>query len=282
MSLFENEKPEDIEATVDKLTSTKQEEKQETKEEEPLTYDKPIDKPVGKASYKKYKLRLKKGKGFDANRAVLFGSVLGMLAIIMFYQMVDQVSAGLGIILLFLGMSAFFPLGAIVGKFLLDPYTRCKIMRKMKGKNYALVHFVHKGGQRVDIKIKNLDDDVIIKKEDTKLWVLEEGGIYYITRDDSKILHSEIKGDNAVTSPQDVPMIFLDPETMLPLRFYKPKTASNPQHVGGTILGYINNQIAKNMFFQKQKQTIFNLIILVICFCNLAGLMMLYDALVGF
>ena len=246
------------------------------------THNKEIGKKVGKASHEQYSKKAKKGKGFDANRAIMFTSVLGMLAIIMFYQMVDKVSSGLGIILLFLGMAAFFPLGTIVGKFLLDPYIRCKILRKMRGKNYALVHFVYKGGQRIDIKIKNLDDDVVVTKDDTKIWVLEEGSIYYITRDDTKILHSQIEGHNVVTSPQDVPMVFLDPETMLPLRFYKPQTATNPQHVGATILGYINNQIAKNMFFQKQKQTIFNLIILVICFCNLGGLMMLYDALVGF
>lgn len=245
------------------------------------TTNKTINKRVGTQNYNELKNKINKKKALDINKTLMFLTVLGVMGIVFFYQMVDQVSPGLGMILLFLGMTGFLPLGLIVGKFLLDPYMRCKIYRKMKGKNYGLAYFVYKGGQRVDIKIKNMDSDVIVVQDETKIWVLEKGSIYYVDRDDNKILHSEIMGKNVVTTPQDVPIVFLDAETMLPLSFYKQKTETNPQQAGASLLGFVNNQIAKNMFFKKT-ETIFYLMILAMSFCNLAGLAMLYDALVGF
>lgn len=236
---------------------------------------------VGKMNYKSLMDKARNKKGIDVNKAVLFSTVLGIMAIIFFYQMVDTVSPGLGLILLFLGMTGFIPLGLIVGKFFLDPYMRCKMLRKMRGKNYGLAYFVYKGGQRVDIKIKNMDSDVIVVENSTKIWVLENGSIYYVDREDNKMFHAEIMGNNVVTTPQDVPIVFLDPDSMLPLSFYKRDTETNPQQAGASLLGFVNNQIAKNAFFKKT-DTIFYLLMLGISMANLAGLVMLYDALVGF
>jgi hypothetical protein len=67
---------------------------------------------------------------------------------------------------------------------------------------------------------------------------------------------------------------------MLPLQFHMPKTISNPQQVGATTLGYINNQIAKNLFFKKSMQT-FYVIMLALQAVNVCGIIILYDALVG-
>lgn len=238
-------------------------------------------KNVETASYKQYAEKIKDGHVIDLNKAILFGSVLGIMAIVMFYQMVSTVSPSLGVVLLFLGMAGFLPLGIIIGKFLLDPYIRCKLLRKMRQKNYGMVYFVYKGGQRVDIKIKNLDSDVVVVEDETKIWVLEKGSIYYVTREDEKIFHSTIKGKNVVTTPQDVPVVFLDAESMLPLNFNKRETETNPQQAGASLLGYVQNQIAKNNFF-KHTDTFFYLMVIGLCFANFVGMVMMYDALVGF
>jgi len=245
------------------------------------TLNEEIGRKVGKQSYDELEKSISKKKAVDINRAIMFGTVLGIMAIIFFYQMVDNLSPGLGLVLLILGMTGFLPLGLICGKFFLDPYMRCKMLRKMRGKNYGLAYFVYKGGQRIDIKIKNMDSDVIVIQDETKIWVLEKGSIYYVDRDDNKVLHAEIMGKNVVTSPQDVPIVFLDAESMLPLSFYKQETETNPQQAGASLLGFVNNQIAKNMFFKKT-ETIFYMMLLAMNFATIAGIGMLYDALVGF
>jgi hypothetical protein len=200
------------------------------------------------------------------------------MGVIFLYQMVAEASMALALVLMLFGMLCFLPLGLLLGKLFLDPYVRCKVLRRVRGKNYGMVYFVHKGGQRVDIRIKNLDDDVVV--QGTKLWVLENGGIYYSDVEDNLLRHVKIPSDAVVTSPNNVPILFLDPESMLPLRFHETKTKSNPQQVGATTLGYINNQIAKNLFFKRSMQT-FYLIMLVLQAVNITGLIVLYDALVG-
>jgi hypothetical protein len=209
---------------------------------------------------------------------LLYFLVFGILIIVFFSQELDAVNPVMQWVMVIFGMMAFLPLGLLIGKLFLDPYVRCKVLRRMGNRNFGLVHLIHKGGKKIEIRIKNLTDDVII--QGTKLWVLEDGGIYYSDRNDSMILHATMNTDSFVTSPNNVPMLFLDADTMLPLRFYKPETISNPQQVGATVLGYINNQIAKNLFFKKS-MTMFYVILLVLQVLNFVGLIVLYDELVG-
>jgi hypothetical protein len=234
-----------------------------------------VDKQRLEKTHRRIKFSVKK-KYLDWNKGLLYLSMLGIMGIIFLYQMVDKVSPVYALVLMLFGMLCFMPLGVLIGKFMLDPYVRCKLMRRMRGKNYGMVYFVHKGGTRVDIRIKNLDDDVIV--HGTKLWVLESGGIYYLDRDDVLIRHAIIEPQNVVTSPNNVPILFLDHESMLPLRFWETATKSNPQQVGATTLGYINNQIAKNLFFKRSMQT-FYLIILALESICVVGLIMIYDAI---
>jgi hypothetical protein len=262
-------------------------------EEKPV--EKPVEKPKPKqpeempvetvekakkiVKKKKLKLKKKERRG-DQGRSLLYLTVLGIIAIILFTEYVEQVNPVFSWIIILFGMMAFLPLGLLLGKLFLDPYVRCKIMRRMGNRNYGVVHFIQKGGKRIELRIKNLTDDVIV--QGTKLWVLEDAGIYYSDRNDDIIFHSKISPENFITSPNNVPMLFLDVETMLPLRFHKPDTKwlTNPQQVGATTLGYINNQIAKNLFFKKS-MTMFYLIILVLQVVNIVGLIILYDELVG-
>lgn len=211
-------------------------------------------------------------------RVSMFVSIFGIMVIIFIYQMVSEVSLVFAAVLMLFGMTAFLPIGFILGYLLLDPYMRCKMKRRMRGKNYAVVNFVHKGGKRIDVRIKDLDDDVVV--QGTKLWILDKDGIYYIDKDDNKIFHKTIEPDSMITRPNNVPELFLDAETMKPLAFQKTTTASTPQQVGAILLGYVNNQIAKNLFFKKT-MTMFWIISLGINACTLVGLIILYDELVG-
>jgi hypothetical protein len=175
--------------------------------------------------------------------------------------MIAEVSSGLAVLLWLFGMMCFFPLGIVLGWLFLDPFMRCKIMRRMRHKNYGIVNLVHKGGKRITTRIKNFDDDVIV--HDTKLWLIDDEGIYYVDIDGNKIKHAEITSDNIATLPSNIPSLFLDPETMIPLTFHKTDSKTNPQVAGATLLGYVNNQIAKNLFFKKQ-MTMFYIIIIAI------------------
>jgi len=272
----------DIHKILDKKTTVEEEpvETEVVEDFKPLPVEKIKDEQT-KNKVKKLKLRAKRKaekNPFNWNRGLLFLCMLGIMGIIFFYQMTAEVSMSIALVLMLFGMLCFLPLGLLFGKLFLDPYVRCKVLRRVRGKNYGMVYFVHKGGQRVDIRIKNLDDDVVV--QGTKLWVLEKAGIYYTDIDDAYIKHATISDASIVTSPNNVPILFLDAESMLPLRFFETKTKSNPQQVGATTLGYVNNQIAKNLFFKRSMQT-FYVLMLVLQAINITGLIMLYDALVG-
>jgi hypothetical protein len=225
----------------------------------------------------KIKIQRKEKEPFDMNRGLLYLLVFGILIVIFFSQELTKINPVMSWVMIIFGMMAFLPAGILMGKFLLDPFMRCKIYRRVGNRNFGMVHLVQKGGKKIEIRIKNLTDDVII--QGTKLWVLEDGGIYYCDRNDNMMLHARFDSKSLVTSPNNIPMLFLDADTMLPLRFYKYETKSNPQQVGATVLGYINNQIAKNLFF-KRSMTFFYIIILVLQCINVVGIIVLYQALV--
>jgi len=242
-----------------------------------IKVEKPKGEKLSDKQVKKLRLRLKK-RSVDYTKIVVFTSVLGIIGIVFFYQMIEKVNPMLAVILALFGMLCFLPLGVIVGWLFMDPYMRCKLMRRFRGKNYGIVNFVHKGGNRIDQRIKNLDDDVVV--QGTKLWVLHNSGIYYVDKENNKVLSSEVDPKAMVTLPNNVPMLSLDAESMLPLRYHEEKTKTNPQQVGAVALGYINNQIAKNLFFKKQ-MTFFYVTILALQAMNICGLIILYDELVG-
>jgi hypothetical protein len=212
-------------------------------------------------------------EGINWTRAGLYLSALAMIGIIFFSQMAGELNPAFILLIWLFGMLCFLPLGVILGWFFLDPYMRCKLMRRMRGRNYGIVNFLHKGGQRIVSKIKDLDDDVIV--ENGRMWILNREGIHYLNVDGQQILHKEIKTENIKTLPANVPCLFLDPETMNPITFLKTETQTNPQEAGSIVLGYINNQIMKNKLFKKT-QTIFYILIIVIVIVNLVLSLQLY------
>lgn len=183
------------------------------------------------------------------NRILLYLSVMGIVCIVIIPQYVNELSPVLTLLMWLFGMACFLPVGAILGWLFFNVETRCKIMRRMRGKDYGIVNFVHKGGKRITSRIKDFGEDIIV--QDTRMWIIDANGVYYLDRDRNKIMHARIKSQDIITLPSNIPSLYLDAETMIPLKFHKEKSKSNPQQAGATILGHISNQIAKNLFFKK-------------------------------
>lgn len=216
----------------------------------------PVDKPVKDKSANRTMVQYTPPKiGINWNRALLLLVALSIIGIIFFSQMVTAISPALLILLWLFGMMCFLPLGVIMGWLFLDQYMRCKIMRRFRHKNYGIINFLHPGGKRITSKIKNLDDDVII--DGTRMWLLRGEGVYYQDKDTGYVKHASISAENVVTLPSNVPELFLDTSTMLPLTFGKTMSQSNPQQAGAVISGHIQNQIAKNLFFKRNIQLFF-------------------------
>lgn len=205
-------------------------------------------------------------QGINWTRAGLYLCALGMVGIIFFSQMASEINPVFVILIWLFGMMCFLPLGFIGGWLFLDTYMRCKLYRRFRGKNYGIVNFLHKGGQRIVTRIKNLDDDVII--EGGKMWLLDKEGIHYLDKNNEKQLWKKIDVEHIKTLPANVPCLFLDPETMTPIKFVDQPSKTNPQQAGAIVLGYINNQIQKNAMFKKNA-TIFYIIIIAVTVVNL-------------
>ncbi|MDH7506274.1 MAG: hypothetical protein QHH15_00600 [Candidatus Thermoplasmatota archaeon] len=192
-------------------------------------------------------------------RVVLYLTVLGIIGIIFFTQYLVPSPTFLLLTWLF-GMMCFLPLGLVLGWLFLNIEVRVLIYRKMRGKNYGIVHFVHRGGQRMVTRIKDFDNDVII--QDTKMWILKNEGIYYMDKNRNLVMHAAIHSHHIKTLPANIPVLYLDADTMIPLTFHKVESQSNPQQVGSTILGYIYNQFAKSLFMKRGLQIFFIILII--------------------
>lgn len=198
--------------------------------------------------------------GLNWTRAGLYLTALAIIGIIFFSQMANDINPAFVLLIWLFGMLCFLPLGFIGGWLFLDPYMRCKLMRRFRGRNYGIINFLHKGGQRIVTRIKNLDDDVIVSEG--RLWLIDKEGIHYISKDGEKVLHKVINPENVKTLPANVPCLFLDPESMIPIKFIDTPTKTNPQQAGAVVQGYINNQVLKNAMFKKGGTIIYIIIMI--------------------
>lgn len=173
------------------------------------------------------------------------------------------------IIIILLGTSLFLPIGMILGWAMLDPFMRCKIMRKISAgrRNYGIVNFVAKG-KKIISKIKNFDEDLIWIKN--KCWVLSKSGIYQIDKTGERINENiELDPDAVLTVTETVPTIFIDLTSLEPLSFREyGREPIAPEEMGSFLKGWIDNQMAKIMFL---KRTIDFYFIIVIISCLAAA-----------
>jgi hypothetical protein len=166
------------------------------------------------------------------------------------------------LITLMLGSMMFLPVGMIIGWALLDPYVRCKILRKASRKNYGVINFVGKG-QKIVSKIKNFDQALIWKKNET--WVITKEHVYQLSKDgDSIVEKAKIDPESIVTLIDTVPCLFVDLDSMQPLSLARDRREGiNPLELGSSLKAWVDNQLAKAMFLKKTMD-IYLLIILVV------------------
>lgn len=172
-------------------------------------------------------------------------------------------------LIILLGSFMFLPAGMIIGWATLDPYMRCKILRRISKRNYGIVNFVGKGNKMVS-KIKNFDDALVWKKN--KVWVITKEHIYQLTKQgDSIVDKHEIEPDNIISLIETVPVMFVDLDSMQPLSLAKEgREAINPEELGATLKSWADNQLAKAMMLKKTFDMYF--IIIIICVIASAGL----------
>lgn len=166
------------------------------------------------------------------------------------------------IIVLLLGSSMFLPAGMILGWAVLDPYVRCKILRKVSKKNYGVINFVGKG-QKIVSKIKNFDLALVWKKNET--WVITKEHVYQLSKDgDSIVEKAKIDPESIVTLIDTVPVLFVDLDSMQPLSLARDRREGiNPLELGATLKAWVDNQLAKAMFLKKTMDIYLIIIIIV-------------------
>lgn len=171
-------------------------------------------------------------------------------------------------IIILIGVTLFLPIGMIIGWMVMDPFMRCKIMRKATKKNWGVINFVAKG-KKIISRIKNLDNDLIWIKN--KCWAVTKEGIYELDKSGDRLVNSETKvidADSVITITETVPVMFVDMNSMQPLTFqYEGREGISPAELGSSLKGWVDNQLAKVMFLKKTMDTYFIIVIL----CSLVG-----------
>lgn len=226
---------------------------------------------------KKIRIRFAKGERRKERKRIMGGEkepivdkqkmVLGVFAVSVFFLfMLYSYSPGndaLMAIILIVGATLFIPIGMVIGWMLLDPYNRCKIMRKMtRGrKNYGIVNFVGKANKIVS-KIKNFDEDLIWIGN--RCWVLAKCKIKEITKNGEELTEgSVIDPTKILAMSETIPILFIDLTSMEPLSFTSEgREKVSPEEIGSFMKGWIDNQMAKIMFLKKTLDIYFIIVII--------------------
>ncbi len=166
------------------------------------------------------------------------------------------------LIVILLGSMMFLPVGMLVGWALLDPYVRCKILRKASKKNFGIINFVGKG-QKIVSKIKNFDNALIWKRNES--WVITKEHVYQLSKDGDTIVEkAKINPESIVTLIDTVPVLFVDLDSMQPLSLARDRREGiNPLELGSTLKAWVDNQLAKAMFLKKTMDMYLVIIIIV-------------------
>jgi len=191
---------------------------------------------------------------------VIAFTIIGLMFVVSMQYIVDDEWVIALIILL--GSMMFLPFGMILGWAMLDPYVRCKILRKTTKRNYGIINFVGKG-QKIVSKVKNFDNTVVWKKNEA--WVITKEHVYQLTKDGDTIVEKhKIDPESIVTLIDTVPVLYVDIDSMQPLSLARDRREGiNPQELGATLKAWVDNQLAKSMFLKKTMDAYF--IIIIVC-----------------
>ena len=243
--------------------------------QEDLKMDHDLVKKIltGQAKIKRKEKRMIENKEFEGTKLrnnMFMGFAVMGLFFIMFLYMYMKLD-WMFIIVLLLGSMMFLPVGMVLGWAVLDPYVRCKILRKMTRKNYGIINFVGKG-QKLISKIKNFEQALVWKKNE--VWIISEEFVYQLTKDgDSIVEKGKINPESIVTLIDTVPVMFVDVDSMQPLTLARDRREGiNPLELGATLKSWVDNQLAKAMFL---KQT-YNIYFVIIIGCSIGAILFGY------
>ena len=268
----------DVEKKLKKINEILKKTSEERKVEEKKRGRPPKEKKiVEKATEKDIKIIEKNltQKPKDSFRSALYLAVFSFVCIIAIMQI--PTPPAIKLIVALLGTLFFIPIGLFFGMMVGNPYIRCRILRRMRRGDYAIVNFIQKDGRHIDTKIKNLEEDVVI--HGSRLWIIQRRKIYSVDADGSKVFQAKIDPEGVYTIA-DVPVVFLDVENMFPVTFHREEQENiDPQQAGATLLGWVNNQITKRG--KSLRDVMFIVINIALSVMNLVILYQLYDKLVG-
>ena len=198
-------------------------------------------------------------------------ALIGLAFVFFLYQTSSSANSWVVIVVIMLGSMMFLPAGMILGWAILDPYVRCKLLRRMTKRNYGIVNFVGKGNKMVS-KIKNFDDALIWIKN--KVWVITREQIYQLTKQGDDIVEgNHIEPDNIISLIETVPVLFVDMDSMQPLSLAREgREAINPEELGSTLKSWADNQLAKAIMLKKTMDIYFVIMII----CSIASCMIGY------
>lgn len=165
------------------------------------------------------------------------------------------------ILILIIGCLLNIPIGMVFGWVLIDPFMRCKMLRKTTKRNYGIVNFISKGRKMVT-RIKNFDNDLIWIKN--KCWVITKAGVHELDKyGDTVVEGDRIEPDNIVSVTETVPVLFIDLDSMQPLSLgTEGRERIMPEELGSTLKGWIDNQMAKISFLRKTMDIYFVIVII--------------------
>jgi len=199
----------------------------------------------------------------DSQKLIIAFGFISIMFLFLMWQY-NPSNQAITTIVFIIGGFLFIPLGAILGWVFLDPYMRCKIMRKMsKGRrNFGIVNFVGKG-KKIITRIKNFDEDLIWIKN--KCWALTKSGIYELDKNGEQATEKRVLDpDSFITVTDSVPTMFIDIDSMQPLTFEETgREGISPEELGSVLKGWVDNQMAKVMFLKKTLDAYF--LILILC-----------------
>lgn len=220
---------------------------------------------------RKSERKLIEGKEIEGNRgrqnSILYLAVIGLgfIMFLYFYIKIEWMS----MILLYVGLMMFLPVGMILGWAFLDPYMRCKTMRRMTHKNYGIVNFVGKGNKIVS-KIKNFDDALVWRGN--SVWAITREHIYQLSKNgDTLAPAGKIDPESVVTLVETVPVLFVDLDSMQPFSLARDRREGiNPLELGSALKSWVDNEKAKALGLRKNMDIM--LVLVIICSVIAIGL----------
>lgn len=183
---------------------------------------------------------------------------------------------------MFMGIGAF--IGIFIGFIKFNTYRWITMKRRMTGKNYGIVYFKTHGKSLYPI-VKDFDNDVIETRGGK--WVIQKDKIYLVTGDPkmnntekNKDKSSPIKKTEIQINEEDikilngVPVIYLDLNDMIPLKFSNDPEIEGysrvPQHIEAVLSKEIAAAEAESLYSQKNKLTLLIALVLIVAIIGVA------------